>query len=258
MAARFHLPRPKRMINQTGLPFSRVSSIISEPASAALTIMTQRTIFITGATGFMGRNLIPELLSRGHRVRALSRPGSESKLPPGCEVVSGDPLDKTSFSSHILPADTFIQLVGVSHPTPAKVKEFRAIDLHSARESVAAAVEAGIKHFVYVSVAQPAPIMKAYIEARAEGEALIRASGLPGATILRPWYVLGPGRQWPRVLLPLYWILERLPSKRETARRLGLLTYQEMTKALVASVENSVNGIRVLSVPEIKAASRES
>jgi uncharacterized protein YbjT (DUF2867 family) len=218
--------------------------------------MTQRTIFITGATGFMGRSLIPELLKRGHKVRALARPGSESKLPAGCTHISGDPLDKTSFSGEIRPADTFIQLVGIAHPTPAKAKEFRTIDLQSAREGIAAAAEAGIEHFIYVSVAQPAPIMKAYIEARAEGEALIRASCLGRATILRPWYVLGPGRQWPRILLPVYWVLERLPSKRETAKRLGLLTYQEMTKALVASVENPANGIRILNVPEIKSAAQ--
>ena len=96
--------------------------------------------------------------------------------------------------------------------------------------------------------------MKAYIEARAEGEALIRTSGLKHATILRPWYVLGPGRQWPRILRPVYWILERLPSKRETARRLGLLTEQEMTGALLSSVENPADGIKVLTVPEIKTA----
>jgi uncharacterized protein YbjT (DUF2867 family) len=220
------------------------------------TNMTQRTIFITGATGFMGRNLIPELLKRGHRVRALARPGSESKLPTGCIHISGDPLDKTSFDAHIPPADTFIQLVGVAHPTPAKAKEFRTVDLKSAREAVAAAAEAGVEHFIYVSVAQPAPIMKAYIEARAEGEAAIGASGMGRATILRPWYVLGPGRQWPRLLLPVYWILERLPSKKETAKRLGLLTFQEMTNALVAAVENPADGIRILTVPEIKAAAQ--
>lgn len=220
--------------------------------------MTQRTIFITGSTGFMGRNLIPELLKRGHKVRALVRPGSESKLPAGCTLITGDPLDKASFSSHVHPADTFIQLVGVAHPTPAKAKEFRNVDLKSAIEGIQAAAEAGVEHFIYVSVAQPAPVMKAYIEARAEGEAAIRESGVKGATILRPWYVLGPGRQWPRLLLPIYWILERLPSRRETAKRLGLLTYQEMTKALVASVENPPDGIRILNVPEIKVAALES
>jgi len=218
--------------------------------------MSGRTVFITGGTGFMGRALIPEILKRGHKVRALVRPGSEKKLPAGCETITGDPLDRKTFAGEIHPADTFVQLVGIAHPTPAKAKEFRAVDLQSARESVAAASAAGIRHFVYVSVARPAPIMKAYQAARAEAESLIRASQMKGATILRPWYVLGPGRQWPRLLKPLYWLLERVPSKREAAQRLGLLTDEEMTPALLLAVENPADGIRILTVPEIKAAAR--
>ena len=41
-------------------------------------------VFITGGTGYVGRPLINLLLGRGHAVRALVRPGSEKKLPPGC------------------------------------------------------------------------------------------------------------------------------------------------------------------------------
>jgi uncharacterized protein YbjT (DUF2867 family) len=219
--------------------------------------MAQRTIFITGGTGFMGRALIPELLKRGHHVHALVRRGSESKLPAGCTtVIPGDPLDRATFIEQVRPADTFVQLVGVAHPTPAKAKEFRTVDLQSAREAIEAASASGVEHFVYVSVAQPAPIMKAYVEARAEGEALLKSSGLQRATILRPWYVLGPGRQWPRLLLPVYWILERLPSKRETAKRLGLVTDKEMRDALLSAIENPPEGIRILSVPEIKRAAQ--
>jgi uncharacterized protein YbjT (DUF2867 family) len=218
--------------------------------------MAQRTIFITGGTGFMGRSLIPELLRRGHNVRALVRRGSEAKLPQGCAVIVGDPLDGATFAGKIRPAETFVQLVGVSHPTPAKAKEFRSVDLASAQASIKAAAEAGIEHFIYISVAQPAPIMKAYIEARAEGEALICSSGLQRATILRPWYVLGRGRQWPRILRPVYWILERLPSKRETARRLGLLTDEEMRGALLSAIEHPPDGIKILTVPDIKAAAQ--
>jgi uncharacterized protein YbjT (DUF2867 family) len=53
--------------------------------------------------------------------------------------------------------------------------------------------------------------MKDYLAIRAEGEAMIRASGIP-ATFLRPWYVLGPGHRWPSVLTPLYWLCERIPA----------------------------------------------
>ena len=210
---------------------------------------------MTGGTGYLGRRLIPELLKRGHEVRALVRVGSESKLPPGCTPVTGDALDKSSFVQHIKPADTFVQLVGVPRPSPAKAKQFRAIDLVSVRASVAAAVEVGIEHFVYVSVAHPAPLMKAYIEVRSEGEALIRESGM-SATVLRPWYVLGPGHRWPYALLPIYWILERLPSTRDSARRLGLVTYEQMINALLSAIENPGERFEILDVPQIREFSR--
>jgi len=213
--------------------------------------MAERDIFITGGTGYIGRHLIPELLRRGHRVRALSRNGSEHKLPAGCEAVIGDALDKDSFAGHIRPSDTFVQLVGVPNPSPAKAAQFRAVDLKSTSASVPAAVEAGITHFVYVSVAHPAPIMKSYIEVRTAGEELIRTSGLK-ATILRPWYVLGPGHRWPYQLLPVYYVLERLPSTRETALRLGFVTLEQMINALVRSIEEPSNEVRILEVPEIR------
>jgi uncharacterized protein YbjT (DUF2867 family) len=214
--------------------------------------MTARSVFITGGTGYLGRRLIDELLKRGHHVRALVRKGSAARLPKNCEAITGNALDKNSFVKKVLPSDTFVQLVGVPRPSPAKAKQFREIDLVSVQAAVAAAVEAGITHFVYVSVAQPAPVMKAYIEVRAEGERLIREAGL-NATILRPWYVLGPGHRWPYVLLPLYWIMERLPSTRESAQRLGFVTHEQMVNALVASVDHpSDDGVKILSVPQIR------
>ncbi len=216
-------------------------------------LMTGRRIFITGGTGYLGRELIPQLLKRGHEVRALVREGSESKLPAGCEAVNGDALDKENFSTKIAPAETFVQLVGVPRPSPAKAKQFREIDLVSIRASVPAAVEAGIKHFVYLSVAQPAPIMKAYQEVRREGEHLIRESGLP-ATILRPWYVLGPGHRWPYLLLPIYKAMELLPSTRESAQRLGLVTLAQMTNALLSAIETDSDGLRIYDVPKIRQA----
>jgi uncharacterized protein YbjT (DUF2867 family) len=213
----------------------------------------KRDVFVTGSTGFMGRALTKLLVERGHRVRALVRRGSEKKAPAGCEVVVGDPLDASTFASAAAGADTFVQLVGVTHPNPAKADEFRAIDLSSARAGLAAAVSAGVKHFVYVSVAQRAPVMKSYIAVRAEAEEAIRKSGL-NATFVRPWYVLGPGRRWPLILLPMYWIMGAIPSTRESAQRLGLVTREQMISALAWSVENPASGVRILDVPAIRRA----
>src|SRR5581483_667834 len=114
-----------------------------------------RRVFITGGTGYIGCHLIPRLISRGHDVTALVRNGSEGKLPSGCRVVVGDALDGSTFRDRVAPADTFVQLVGVPHPSPAKAAQFRSIDLVSVRESAGAAMAARIKHFIYLSVAQP-------------------------------------------------------------------------------------------------------
>ena len=215
--------------------------------------MTRQRVFIAGGTGYMGRALVARLLERGHEVRALVRRGSEGKLPGGCEAVEGDPLDASSFDGAVAPSETFVQLVGVPRPSPSKARQFREIDLVAGRASVEAARASGVRHFVYVSVAQPAPVMKAYQAVRAEVESLLKDSGV-NATVLRPWYVLGPGHRWPLLLKPFYYLCERLPRTRETALRLGFVTHEEMTAALVRAVENPSEGFRVLTVPEIRAA----
>jgi len=165
--------------------------------------------------------------------------------------VIGNALDASTFADRVRPSDSFVQLVGVPHPSPAKAEQFRSIDLASARASVTAAAGAGVAHFIYVSVAQPAPVMKAYQAARAEGEKLIRESGM-NATILRPWYVLGLGHRWAYALKPMYWLLERIPSTRETARRLGLVTLDEIVEAIVNAVDSPADDVRILDVSSIR------
>jgi uncharacterized protein YbjT (DUF2867 family) len=210
-----------------------------------------RDVFVAGGTGYIGGRLLPALVERGHRVRAIARRGSESRVPPGCEVIAGDPFDRRTFAEAMTRCDTFVQLLGVPHPSPRKAQQFIDIDLRSARESIAAAREQHIGHFIYVSVAQPAPVMRAYQEARHLAEEALAEAGLV-RTIVRPWYVLGPGHRWPCVLLPVYAVLEALPSTRESARRLGLVTLPQMIAALVNAVEHPPAVERLIEVPEIK------
>jgi nucleoside-diphosphate-sugar epimerase len=209
-------------------------------------------VFVTGGTGYIGQPLIRELLAREHQVRALVRPGSEHKLPPGCSLVLGDAVNG-GYAGAVDSADTFIHLIGTPHPNPAKAAEFRRVDLASIRSAVSSASAAGVAHFIYVSVAHPAPIMRAYIEVRSEGESLIRASGL-NATILRPWYVLGPGRRWPVTLKPVYWLAGHLPGARAGAQRLGLVTLDQVVSTLARAVEQPSTGVQIVEVPAIRAA----
>src|SRR4051794_32763136 len=118
-----------------------------------------RHVFITGGTGYMGRRLIPLLLDRGHTVTAVAREGSERKLPSRCEVIVADVLDRKTWEHHLRRFHTVVHLVGVAHPSPSKALEFIDIDLRSAREAIEAARKTQVEHFVYVSVAHPAPAM---------------------------------------------------------------------------------------------------
>jgi uncharacterized protein YbjT (DUF2867 family) len=129
------------------------------------------------------------------------------------------------------------------------------VDRVSGLASIEAAARSGGPHFVYVSVAHPAPIMKAYIAVRVECEAALRATGLP-ATILRPWYILGPGHRWPLLLVPGYWIGERLSSTHDAALRLGLVTIGEMLRTLIWAVEHPPESVRVMEAPDIRTVGK--
>ena len=105
-----------------------------------------KEVFVTGGTGYLGRPFIEKLCAEG-------------------------------------PGSIFVHMVGA--PAPWKAAQFRAIDFVSLEQSVAAAKPAAVAHFVFVSVAHPAPVMKAYTAVRARCEQILRESGI-NATILRP------------------------------------------------------------------------
>jgi len=209
-------------------------------------------VFVSGGTGYLGRPMIEELLRRGHSVKCLYRPRSRGRIPPGSMPVEGDPLARSTFEYEVEPGDTFVHLTGTSHPAPWKGKQFETVDGRSFEESLAVARRSQVSHFVYLSVAHPAPIMKSCIEVRRRCEGRLVLSGLP-VSILRPWYVLGAGHWWPYLLLPIYKAAEQSPSCRAGALRLGLVTKEEMVAALVWTVENPPLSIQTLPVPQIRA-----
>ena len=216
---------------------------------------TQIDILVTGGTGYIGQHLIPLVISRGHSVRALARESSLNRVPAGAVPVVGDALSADSIASALRPDDTVIHLVGTPHPSPTKADQFDRIDLMSIRCTVAAAKRIGVSQLVYVSVAQPAPVMAHYLWVRSLGEAMIREAGLT-ASIVRPWYILGPGHWWPKAIAPLYKLAELIPATRATAERLGLVTIEQFVIAMAREVENPPprGQRRIVDVPAIRRA----
>ncbi|MFN0117487.1 MAG: NAD(P)H-binding protein [Elusimicrobiota bacterium] len=210
-----------------------------------------KSIFITGGSGYIGKALIEELSKSNYSITVLCRKGSENKIQKKTNIVFGDALKAETFQ-HLIPENSvFIQLIGTPHPGPHKKDLFESIDLVSGLESVKAATQKKTSHFIYLSVAQPAPIMKDYIRVRSRVEQEIQLSGI-NATILRPWYVLGPEHYWPSVLIPFYQLVKIFPPLKKRIGRFEFVSLKEIVQNIVFSIQNPPNGIRVWEVPDIK------
>ncbi len=214
-------------------------------------------VFITGGTGYIGSRLIKILLDSGFKVSALVRPQSVKKLQAGCVPVIANPFDSSTYASSISEGSTFVHLLGVSHPGPKKKSLFYSVDLASVKASVEAARKAGVKHFVYMSVAQyPTKIMADYQEVRRQGETEIIESGMV-STFIRPWYVVGPGHYWPLLFNPVFKLLEIIPSTAAKARSLALVSLKQMLLTFKNVISNEPSARHnIIEIRDIKNMNR--
>lgn len=101
---------------------------------------------ITGATGFIGRPLVQELVRRGHRVTALTRDGqrAQAAMGPGVEVVEWHPPQMGPWTSAFNGADGVVNLAGVPVVSPVKpwTSAYRAAVRDSRVNATRAVVEA--------------------------------------------------------------------------------------------------------------------
>ncbi|MEE4025320.1 NAD(P)H-binding protein [Gordonia sp. PKS22-38] len=135
-----------------------------------------RRCLVTGATGYVGGRLVPRLLARGHRVRALARtPSKVAGAPwtdnPHVDVVRGDLSDRASLEAAFADVDVVYHLVH-SMSTDA---DFAAEERRSAENVVAAARACGVSRIVYLGGLHPEGVeLSEHLASRAEvGQILI-------------------------------------------------------------------------------------
>lgn len=149
-------------------------------------------ILILGATGFVGRALVPALLERGHRVRCLVRDRLKSAqvLPAEVEIASGDVLDPESLAAAVRDIDTVYYLI---HSMKAGTGKFRALDSRAAENVAGAARKAGAKRIVYLGgLGKSHAQDSAHLRSRHEVGDILRSTGI-SVTEFRAAVIVGKG-----------------------------------------------------------------
>jgi uncharacterized protein YbjT (DUF2867 family) len=173
-------------------------------------VTTTRRIFMTGATGFVGRALIPALQAEGYVVRCLVRRGSERDLRglEAIERVEGSILARETLERGMAGCDTVIHLVGIIRETPATLSTFERIHTQGTLNVLDAAATTGARRYLHMSALGSRPHARArYHQTKWAAEEAVRASPIPW-TIFRPSIIYGRRDEFVNMLADM---IRRLP-----------------------------------------------
>jgi uncharacterized protein YbjT (DUF2867 family) len=161
-----------------------------------------RRIFITGATGFVGRGVVAALRAHGYAVRCLVRRGSELDLRglEAIERVEGDVLSPEALERDMAGCDTVVHLVGIVRETPAAASTFERIHTQGTINVLEAAATTGVRRYLHMSALGARPGARSrYHRTKWAAEEAVRASPIPW-TIFRPSIIYGAADQFVNML----------------------------------------------------------
>jgi uncharacterized protein YbjT (DUF2867 family) len=145
-------------------------------------------ILMTGASGFVGRAVVQELLRRGHTVLAGSRRGTDLPGAPGLKLDVTDPGSVLRAVNEAQP-EAVIHLVGII--SEAGGQTFTRVHVGGTRH-VLAATPRGVRYLHMSALGADEASASGYSRSKAQAERLVQGSGLP-FTIFRPSLIFGVG-----------------------------------------------------------------
>jgi len=156
-------------------------------------------VLVTGATGFVGQELVRQLRAAEHTIRILARNPRSPRVQEtvsrwGVEAYPGDVSEAASLGGALAGMDAVIHLVGII--SEAGNSTFENVHTGGTRNMVGAAQRAGVRRFVHMSALGTRPnAVSRYHQTKWAAEELVRHSGLE-FTIFRPSLIYGPQDQF--------------------------------------------------------------
>ena len=169
-----------------------------------------RTLFLTGATGYIGGRLAPRLVERGYRVRCLARSAAKLRARPwaelaGVEVVEGDAGDEAFLAEAMRGCGVAYYLI---HSMDSAGAEYRRRDRTLAEAFGRAAARAGVERIIYLGgLGETGAGLSEHLSSRREVEGALGVGGVP-VTVLRAAMIIGSGSASFEILR---YLVERLP-----------------------------------------------
>lgn len=196
-------------------------------------------VFVTGAGGFVGQEIVKQLRSSGHEVRALvHRPGRFDSKDNQSEIVSGDTTDYQSIRNYLEGCNAVIHLVGIIREQKSKGVSFERLHPLSTRNVLQAAADLGVKRYLHMSANGTAEEASSrYHQTKWAAEQLVRQSDLEW-TIFRPSLIYGPGDLFINMLARMIKLAPIVPVMGDGNYPLQPVQVEDVARGFTAALEN--------------------
>ena len=193
-------------------------------------------VLVTGATGFLGRRVVRELVEQGDQVRCLVHtPGKERIFSHReVEVKYGSVRDRASLGNAFYDVEAVVHLVGIIRSR--RRDSFEDVHREGTANVLAAAKEIGARHFLHVSVIGSAnDSTYPYLHTKWLGEQEVIHSGIP-YTIFRPSMLYGEGDEFLNALAGLVRLFPLVPVIGSGNNRMQPLAADDLAKCISTSL----------------------
>ena len=194
-------------------------------------------VFITGGSGFVGHEIIRQLIERKHQIKALVRNPDNIKEYNQIEKVQGDTTLPETLNGILEGCDAIIHLVGIIREFPAQGITFQRVHTESTANIAKAAAAQGVRRILHMSAnGTRAKAATGYHKSKWEAEERVRNADLDW-TIFRPSLIFGPGDEFINLLARMIKKLPLVPVLGDGRYRMQPVSVKNVAQGFVNALE---------------------